>query len=135
MAGSLGILTEERHPTGGLDAEAVAEKAASPKGPMTGRIVSMPLATGVTVLTELDPTKQPFLYDHRIDGTPVLPGVMGMEGFAEAAHALLPGWHVSALEDVDLRAPFKFYRDEPRTLELRPCCGTGVTATSWPTAA
>ena len=44
---------------------------------------------------------------------------MGMEGFAEAAHALLPGWHVSALEDVDLRAPFKFYRDEPRTLELR----------------
>jgi hypothetical protein len=119
VAGSLGILTEERHSTGGLDAEAVAEKAASPQGPMTGRIVSMPLATGVTVLTELDPTKQPFLYDHRIDGTPVLPGVMGMEGFAEAAHALLPGWHVSALEDVDLRAPFKFYRDEPRTLELR----------------
>ena len=23
----------------------------------------------------------------------MLPGVMGMEGFAEAAHALLPGWH------------------------------------------
>ena len=81
VAGLLGILTEERHPTGGLDAEAVAEKAASPKA-ATGRIVSMPLATGVTVLTELDPTKQPFLYDHRIDGTPVLPGVMGMEGFA-----------------------------------------------------
>ena len=58
------------------------------------------------------PRKQAFLDDHRIDGTPVLPGVMGMEGFAEAAAALLPGWHVSAVEDVDYCAPFKFYRDQ-----------------------
>ena len=28
---------------------------------------------------------QPFLFDHRIDGTPVLPGVMGIEAFAEVA--------------------------------------------------
>jgi hypothetical protein len=49
---------------------------------------------------------------------------MGMEGFAEAARMLLPGWHVVALEDVELLAPFKFYRDEPRTLEL--------CARSWP---
>ena len=33
--------------------------------------------------------------------------------------ALLPGWHVAAVEDVDLLAPVKFYRDEPRTLEVR----------------
>jgi NAD(P)-dependent dehydrogenase (short-subunit alcohol dehydrogenase family) len=119
IAGSLGLLAEERHPTGGLDANAASEKATRPAGPMTGRIASMPLGAGLTVLTELDPSRQAFLDDHRIDGTPVLPGVMGMEGFAEAAHALLPGWHVSALENVDLTAPFKFYRDEPRTLELR----------------
>ena len=31
------------------------------------------------------PGRQAFLDDHRIDGTPVLPGVMGIEGFAEAA--------------------------------------------------
>jgi hypothetical protein len=72
----------------------------------------------IRVLTELDPTAQPFLNDHRIDGTPVLPGVMGIEGFAEAAHVLAPGWHVASVEDVELLAPFKFYRDEPRTLEL-----------------
>jgi len=71
------------------------------------------------VLTELDPGKQPFLQHHRIDGTPVLPGVMGIEGFAEVAHVLAPGWHVTAVEDIELLAPFKFYRDEPRTLELR----------------
>ena len=119
VAGSLGILTEERHPTGGLDAEAAAEKAASPQGPddRTDRLDAAG-DRGRRCSPSWTRAKQPFLYDHRIDGTPVLPGVMGMEGFAEAAHALLPGWHVSALEDVDLRAPFKFYRDEPRTLEL-----------------
>ena len=38
----------------------------------------------------LDPGEQPFLDDHRIDGTPVLPGVMGIEAFAEVARVLLP---------------------------------------------
>ncbi|HEY1277842.1 MAG TPA: SDR family NAD(P)-dependent oxidoreductase [Thermoleophilaceae bacterium] len=119
VGGALGVLLEERHPTGGIDPDAASQKVAAPPGPMTGRIASMSLNDGLTVHTELDPARQAFLDDHRIDGTPVLPGVMGMEGFAEAARALLPGWHVIALEDVDLRAPFKFYRDEPRTLELR----------------
>ena len=42
---------------------------------------------GLVVQTTLDPTAQPFLDDHRIDGTAVLPGVMGMEAFAEVAAA------------------------------------------------
>jgi NAD(P)-dependent dehydrogenase (short-subunit alcohol dehydrogenase family) len=116
VAGALGLLLEERHPTGGLDAD---RAAAAADGPMTGRIAALTLGHGLTVLTELEPSRQAFLHDHKIEGTPVLPGVMGMEGFAEAAHALLPGWQVTALEDVELLAPFKFYRDEPRTLELR----------------
>jgi NADP-dependent 3-hydroxy acid dehydrogenase YdfG/acyl carrier protein len=114
VAGALGVMLEERHATGGLTPGLPAGT-----GPMTGRITAFTLGTGLTVRTELDPGRQPFLHDHRIDGTPVLPGVMGMEGFAEAAHALLPGWQVVALEDVELLAPVKFYRDEPRTLELR----------------
>ena len=113
VAGGLGVMLEERHATGGL----VPDQPVG-AGPMTGTITAFTLGTGLTVRTELDPARQPFLNDHRIDGTPVLPGVMGMEGFAEAARALLPGWQVVALEDVDLLAPVKFYRDEPRTLEL-----------------
>jgi hypothetical protein len=54
----------------------------------------------------------------------VLPGVMGMELFAETARLLAPQWFVTALEDVDFASPVKFYRDEPRTLtvtaRLRP---------------
>ena len=118
VAGSLGILGEERHASGGLDAAAATEHLAASHGPMTGTLAAFTVGEGLRVHTTLDPGRQSFLDHHRIDGTPVLPGVMGMEGFAEVAHALLPGWSVAAIEDVDMRAPFKFYRDEPRTLEL-----------------
>ena len=74
---------------------------------------------GIVVMTDLDPAIQPFLHDHRIDGTPVLPGVMGTEAFAEAAQLLAPGWQVEAIEDVEFLAPFKWYRDEPRRVEVR----------------
>jgi NAD(P)-dependent dehydrogenase (short-subunit alcohol dehydrogenase family) len=119
VAGSLGILGAERHPTGGLDADAATERLAASHGPMTGKLTALTIGEGLRVQTMLDPRRQSFLDHHRIDGTPVLPGVMGIEGFVEAAHAMLPGWTVATIEDIDLRAPFKFYRDEPRTLELR----------------
>ncbi len=129
VAGALGVLLAERHPTGGLDAERATATAAAHGGPMTGRIAALTVSGGLSVITELDPGRQAFLDDHRIEGTPVLPGVMGMEGFAEAARALLPGWEVVALEDVELLAPFKFYRDEPRTLELRALVRDGGDGT------
>ncbi len=119
VAGSLGVLGEERHATGGLDPGAATDAIGAHPGPMTGAASSFTSTDGLTVLTELDPADQAFLDDHRIEGTPVLPGVMGIEAFAEAAAALVPGWHVKAIEDVELSAPFKFYRDEPRTLELQ----------------
>jgi acyl transferase domain-containing protein len=73
---------------------------------------------GLSIETELDPARQPFLHDHQIDGTPVLPGVMGIEGFAEAAQRLFPSLRVRAVEDVRFLAPFKFYRNEPRSVSL-----------------
>jgi hypothetical protein len=68
--------------------------------------------------TSLDPREQPFLYDHQIDGTPVLPGVMALEAFAELATLLLPNLKIRSLEDVEFLAPMKFYRHESHTLEL-----------------
>ena len=118
-AGSLGLMTAERHPSGGLDIEIANEKLADGAGPMSGRIENLTAGGMLTVQVELDPSRQAFLNDHRIDGTPVLPGVMGIEGFAETARALLPGFKVVELENVDLLAPFKFYRDEPRAVIVR----------------
>lgn len=111
---SLGVLLKEWDETGGLDSTATK----CPRGPMLGNIVSTGVSTPLKVETTLDPKVQPFLYDHQIDGTPVLPGVMGIEAFAEAATALLPGWHVESIDDVNFLAPFKFYRNEPRTVTV-----------------
>jgi len=112
----LGVLTDEWAPAGGLDTEAAGALAG---GPMVGRLTGIGIYGGLTAETTLDPAAQPFLHDHRIDGTAVLPGVMGIEGFAELAALSLPGWRVVAVEDVRFLAAVKFYRDEPRQLLLR----------------
>ncbi len=114
----LGVLLKEWDPTGGLDISAAEPSSPKFAGPMGGRIVNAGLYNGITIETVLDPKAQPFLEDHQIDGTPVLPGVMGIEAFAEAAARLLPGWYVEAVEGVNFLAPFKFYRTEPRTLTI-----------------
>jgi Polyketide synthase dehydratase/KR domain len=129
VAGDLGVLLEERHPSGGFEPQSISKGLADRSGPMTGSIAEVTVTGGLRVLTELDPSQQAFLDDHRIEGIPVLPGVMGMEGFAEVARLLEPGWEVVALEDVELLVPFKFYRDQPRTLELRALIRDGGDGT------
>jgi len=113
----LGVLLNEWDATGGLDS-AAAEKHLAAQGPMIGKVAAFGLYSGLTVETTPDPVIQGFLHDHQIDGTPVLPGVMGLEAFAEAAHCMLPDWHVEAIEEVNYMAPFKFYRNEPRPVTV-----------------
>jgi hypothetical protein len=113
VAGALGVLDQERDEHGGLDPARLAAR-----GPMVGRVAGMTLARGLTIETTLDPRREPFLEDHRIDGKAVLPGVMGIEAFVEVAGLLLPGWRLVDVEDVEFLAPFKFYRGEPRTLTV-----------------
>src|ERR1051325_436832 len=91
---------------------------------MLDSITSAGLFTPLTIETTLDPAVQPFLYDHQIDGTPVLPGVMGIEAFAEAARAMGPDWHVASVEDVSFLSPFKFYRSQPRPVTVEAACHT-----------
>jgi hypothetical protein len=70
----------------------------------------------------LDPSEEPFLHDHALEGTPLLPGVMGIEGFAVAAQHISSvlgagdrnRFRVRSLEDIQFLNPFKFYRNEPR---------------------
>jgi len=115
----LGVMQNEWDGTGGLDTSATVTSRSSPtQGPMIGKLAGLSLQSGLTIETTLDPAIQPFLHDHQIDGTAVLPGVMGIEAFAEAALCLLPGWQIEAIEDVNFLAPFKFYRNEPRAVTV-----------------
>jgi hypothetical protein len=115
VAGSLGMLLAERN---GLDPVVARSAIDDTAGPMLGSFTGWTSADGLAVCTTLDPVEQSFLDHHRIDGTPVLPGVMGIEGFAEVASASATGWSAVAVEDVAFLAPCKFYRDEPREIEL-----------------
>jgi hypothetical protein len=117
VADGLGAMLAEDPSTARLDA-AFAQGAADAAGPMAGRVVAYTLHDGLVVETDLDPVAQPFLDHHRIGGTAVLPGVMGLEAMAEAARLPFPELHVVALEEVHFHAPFKFYRDEPRTVRV-----------------
>jgi len=113
----LGIMMSELDATGGLDLQAAQVSVENP-GPMIDKIAGFGVYSGATIETTVDPKVQPFLYDHQIDGTPVLPAVMGIEAFAETALSMLPGWHVESLEEVNFLAPFKFYRHEPRAVAV-----------------
>jgi acyl transferase domain-containing protein/acyl carrier protein/NAD(P)-dependent dehydrogenase (short-subunit alcohol dehydrogenase family) len=117
----LGIMLSEFDPQGGLDVSANGpmENAMRSRGVMIGDVHGMSLYGGLTIETTLDPSKQPFLYDHQINQTPVLPGVMGIEAMAEAAQLIFPDRYIGAIENVQFLTPFKFYRNQPRTFTIQ----------------
>jgi hypothetical protein len=117
----LGILLKEWDEPGGIDPDAVTAAgnlAFATPGPMVGQIIAAGAQGGFVVETRIDPAVQPFLHDHKLDGIALLPGVMGIEAFAEAVLSIAPGWRVEAVENVDFLAPLKFYRNEPRTVTI-----------------
>ncbi len=123
LAGSLGMLERERDLTGGLNLEKAnrALTAGNPRHVMLSRVTGLDLYRGLHLEVELDPKQEPFLYDHAINGTPVLPGVMGIEGFSVAATHIASvigsageGYHITSLEDIHFHGAFKFFHDKPR---------------------
>ena len=123
LAGALGQLDQSAGVVGGLDLERAnqALRAGKPIHTMLSRVTGMSLNEGVLLEAELDPTSEPFLKDHALNGIPVLPGVMGIEGFSVAARHIASGlgsakagFDVARLEDIQFLAPFKFYRNQPR---------------------
>ncbi len=120
VAEALGVLLEELDESGGLDVDAFAARV---HGPMSPTVAGLGIDGSLEVRATLDPTEQPFLFDHTIDDWPVLPGVMGIEAFAEAAQVLFPELHIAAVEDVQFLAPFKFYRSKPRTVTVKAVLG------------
>ncbi|MCA9981340.1 MAG: SDR family NAD(P)-dependent oxidoreductase, partial [Anaerolineales bacterium] len=121
MAGSLGMMAAPFDETGGLDVDLVNDWLRSQETPllMVGGVKGYDLLEGWQVETSLNPNHQPFLYDHAMDGTPLLPGVMGTETFAQLATVATPAnYVVQAVQNEQFLNPFKFYRMEPQMLYL-----------------
>ncbi len=123
-AGSLGALLEPKFAHGGLDVAQAddALRAGKPIHTMLSHITDFDINRGLVLEADLDPAEQPFLHDHAMNGTPILPGVMGIEGFSIAAKHIGSvlisgkggGFEVSKLEDIRFLTAFKFYGNKPR---------------------
>ncbi len=62
----------------------------------------------------LDADEDPYLDDHAIDGTPYLPGVFGVEAFAQAAAQLAgDGQRFVGVRDMEYLLPLKLLRRRP----------------------
>ena len=68
----------------------------------------------------------PYLLDHSINGTPYVPGVMGLETFAETA-AAVTGKPPKALTQVRFAVPIKLLRSKPADVRIKAASsGDGV---------
>jgi malonyl CoA-acyl carrier protein transacylase len=122
-AGSLGTLSGPRASHAGVDL-ALADRAlreGNPAHTMLSHVTGFDPERGLFLEADLDPVTLPYLKDHAVDGTPYLPGVMGIEGFSIAARhigSILASargdLEVSRLEAIQFLAALKFYRNEPR---------------------
>jgi hypothetical protein len=66
-----------------------------------------------------DPTRDPFLLEHRLKQDPFLPGVIGLESLLEAATLLQPGQFISEVKDVEIVNGLRFQSAEPIATQVR----------------
>ncbi|MBR3604180.1 MAG: SDR family NAD(P)-dependent oxidoreductase [Elusimicrobiaceae bacterium] len=66
---------------------------------------------------EFNLESDPYLADHAIEGTPYVPGVMGIETFVETATAL-SGQVPQGLKDVHFFLPIKLLRNRPQAVRV-----------------
>jgi malonyl CoA-acyl carrier protein transacylase len=125
LAGSLGLLTLPRREQDGLDLGAIKPLVGSDLHHLPGVLTSYDRWEGARFEVELDPQQTPYLSDHALNGIPLLPAVMGLEGFAAAALRWLSltdessAWQVRGFTDVQFMAPLKFYRSQPRRFVIK----------------
>ena len=82
-----------------------------------GAIQSLVKGTEIHVEKEFNLTSDPYLADHAIEGTPYVPGVMGLETFFETSTALT-GEVTKALKDVHFYLPIKLLRNRPQAVRV-----------------
>nr|WP_322508566.1 SDR family NAD(P)-dependent oxidoreductase [Anaerolinea sp.] len=125
VAGSLGMLESQRLEQRMLNIEQINQLLADPtlKHFLYERVVDFNLKDGLTFEVELEPNQHPFLQDHALNGIPLLPGVMGIEGLAIVSQRtamlfsnLQKSYRVTSLSDIHFHLPLKFYRNQARKL-------------------
>jgi len=125
VAGSLGVLETQRLEQECLNLEQANQLLANParRHFLFERITGFKLGEGLTFEGELDPGQHPFLHDHALNGIPLLPGVMGIEGLAVVSQQMANlfsynhrDYRIASLASIHFLMPLKFYRNQARKL-------------------
>ncbi|MBA4383704.1 MAG: beta-ketoacyl synthase, partial [Anaerolinea sp.] len=125
VAGSLGMFERAKIQNHGMNVQLAdaALRAGNPIHKMLSHLTAYTPENGITLEVTLDPQEITYLRDHSINGVPVLPGVVGIEGFTRAAKhissalaAAKSGFVVERLEQIEFLAPFKFYGNKSRAM-------------------
>lgn len=82
-----------------------------------GEVKSLEKGAEIHVEKEFNLNSDPYLADHAIEGTPYVPGVMGIETFFETSTALT-GRVTKALQDVHFYLPIKLLRNRPQAVRV-----------------
>ena len=82
-----------------------------------GNITALTRGAEIHLEKEFNLTSDPYLADHAIEGTPYVPGVMGIETFMETATALT-GRVPQGLKDVHFYLPIKLLRNRPQAVRV-----------------
>ena len=98
--------------------------------PLLGDATLTSVPDGVEVTRVLDPDRDLYLRDHRLDGHPVLPAAAAMELMAEVAALARPGHEVAELREVRVLTGV-IMDDGPRSVTVRataarPIDGDGI---------
>jgi NAD(P)-dependent dehydrogenase (short-subunit alcohol dehydrogenase family)/3-hydroxymyristoyl/3-hydroxydecanoyl-(acyl carrier protein) dehydratase len=88
------------------------------------RITDLLKGDTLSASKEFTMESDPYLADHAINGTPYVPGVMGLETFAQAAE-LLTGEAPRLLRDVRFAVPIKLLRQRPAEIKIEAKAGPG----------
>ena len=111
-------------PAPAAQASAPAAQASSPAAidaskatHFLGHITSQQPGAEIHLEKEFNLSSDPYLADHAIEGTPYVPGVMGLETFMETATALT-GRIATGLKDVHFYLPIKLLRNRPQAVRV-----------------
>ena len=73
----------------------------------------------LTAIARFNPMLEPFLLEHRHQGVPILPAVVGMETMAEAANVLAGGGKkIVGLRNMAVYQGFRFHTTRPQTAQV-----------------
>jgi len=107
IAGKLGVLLESPLPAVSVDNKVY---------PMIGSI-KRNFDGSISTGRDFSLTTDLYLDHHRFDAVPFMPGVMGVELFAELAKLAYPKKVISGFENIEFSSAIKFIKDKPRTLK------------------